>query len=500
MDSRPNILFVFTDQHPKHAVGPYGDGRVKTPTLQRFADEGVLFENAYTTCPVCSPARASVQTGLYPNHHGMQTNIFQHGCMVHELPDTPSLLSRRLTAAGYQAGYTGKWHLGYGKRAFEDPYYIEHRIGIDTHRDDIEYPDFYRQGSSLPTDLGYQGDDFPGHGGGGHLYPQYLEYLKANGLEHTVERASVGSVGEITSGKESAVAYFLTERAIARIDAMKDNSAPFFLMLNFWGPHAPAFVPTEYLEPYREARYEPWPSFNEDQTNKPRIHNAKRNNGQPWEDWEIQLRYSYAFADFIDDQIGRVVKHLEDSGLYENTAVIFSADHGDSQGIHNCLSDKSIYLYEETTSIPLIVRLPDKSRAGDHETRFANLTDVYSTVLDLAGVPAELHERDGRSLLPLVRGDTVTNWPETVVTESSGIAHCLFTSRMIRKGNLKYVFNCGDLDELYNLDADPHELRNLAVEPDSSELLTEMQNALVEWMKEKKDGLLHQFQMLRVRN
>ncbi len=491
-----NILFFLTDQHAKHAVGCYPEGRVETPALNRLAREGVVFDNAYTTCPVCSPARASIQTGLYPNHHGMQTNIFQHGCMIHELPDSPQLMSRRLTEAGYQAAYTGKWHLGYGKKSFEDPYFIRNIDGIDAHRDDIEYPDFYRQGSSLPTDLGYIGDDFPGHGGGGHSYPEYLQYLKDNGLEHKIKDGP-GQIGEIVSGKESAVAWFLTERTISLIDQMKDQEKPFFMMLNFWGPHFPALVPTEYLDRYRNVNYPPWESFEEDQSDKPRIHNAKRDKNVDWETINEKLRYYYAFADFIDDQINRVIQHLEKNGLYDSTAVIFSADHGDSLGIHNGLTDKSFFLYEETASIPLIIRTPDCERAGSREQRFANLTDVYSTVLDIAGVPQEQHERDGRSLLPLIQGASPSDWPERVVAESSGIAHCLFTSRMIRKGNIKYVFNCGDVDELYDLEQDPHELRNLAVETASEKLLKDMQDELADWMKEKGDQLLDQFNAIR---
>lgn len=492
-NERQNVLFILTDQHRKGSLGCYGNTVCHTPNLNRLAREGVVFDNAYTTCPVCSPARASLQTGQYPFHHGMQTNIFDHGCMVHELPDTQRLLSRSLQRAGVQAGYTGKWHLGFGRDAFRDPYYQQHYRNIDTHIYDIVYPEFYRDGSSLPSELGYVGDDFPGHGGGGHNYPQYLEYLKANGLEHKLKPGEGGA--DIVSPVESTMPYYLTQRCKTVLDDFRQQASPFFFMLNFWGPHGPAYVHRTYMERYREATFEPWPSFDEDQRNKPRIHNAKRARVE-WKHIENQLRYYYGYVSFIDAQIGRLLEYLREHDLDRNTWIIFSADHGDSMGIHNGLMDKSFYLYEDTASVPLIIRPPGGLDEGRREDRFASHTDLYSTILDIAGLPEEQCRRDGRSLLPLIRNETVHDWPRVAVTEASGLAFCLFTQRMIRRGTHKYVFNCGDIDELYDLQNDPCEMRNLAVETEYGGLLREMREELAAWMEEHDDRLLGQFKSI----
>ncbi|HUW33134.1 MAG TPA: sulfatase-like hydrolase/transferase [Planctomycetota bacterium] len=491
---RPNIVFIFTDQHSRSSLGCYGSTICNTPVLNSLAASGVVFDHAYTTCPVCAPARASLQTGLYPNRHGILTNIFDHGCMLHELPDRPTLLSRRLAARGYSAGYTGKWHLGYGKRTYEDPYWHENYAAIDMHMPDVDYPDFYRQGSSPPTDLGYEGDDFPGHGGGGHAYPLYLRYLQQHGLAHTVVPAGRG-YGEVVSPRESTIDHFLVERAKKLVDTFRTRPQPFFVALNFWGPHGPAYVPTEFFEPYRGKAIPPWPNFKDDLANKPRIHNVKRNRTADWAHFEDHLRYYYGYVSYLDAEIGRLLDHLKQCSLDGNTWIIFAADHGDSMGIHAGLSDKSFYLFEETCSIPLIIR-PPTGCPPRRVAQFANTTDIYSTILDLAGVPDDLNRRDGRSLLPLVRNEQPADWPQTVVTEASGLSHCLFSQRMIRRGDVKYVFNCGDIDELYDLDADPHELRNLVVEQQAAGLLREMRRELCTWMRSHRDGLIQHHHMI----
>ena len=161
----PDILLILTDQHRLSAVGAYGPTPCQTPHIDRLAAEGVRFQTAYTTCPVCSPARGSVLTGLYPHSHGICSNAHNLGSSVHEVPDSPDLLSRRLQDRGYACGYTGKWHLGNGQsEAFSA-----------------------RTDPALPSTRGFQGQDFPGHGGGGFNYPDYRAYLETGGFTHEVK-------------------------------------------------------------------------------------------------------------------------------------------------------------------------------------------------------------------------------------------------------------------------------------------------------------------------
>jgi len=216
---QPNVLLVLTDQHRLEAVGCYAETPCRTPNLDRLADRGVRFETAYTTCPVCTPARSSVATGQFPHATGLTGNVGNQTTAFHTLPDAPHLLSRRLDRAGYGLGYTGKWHLAppsgrlFG-REFE---------------------------SFMPGDLGYEGHDVPGHGGGGWDVPGYEEYLDENGYElEFTEREADAPYGRrsecVEAPTEATVPYYLVEHSIELMEAFRGRDDPFFLWHNFWGP------------------------------------------------------------------------------------------------------------------------------------------------------------------------------------------------------------------------------------------------------------------------
>jgi arylsulfatase A-like enzyme len=493
--SQPNILFILTDQQMAGSLGCYGSSICQTPHADALARDGVRFTNAYAACPICTPARASIQTGLYPFKHGMQTNIYTRGCMVHELPDVPTLLSRRLQALGYATGYTGKWHLGFGPVADGHPEYEFHVSGTPLLR-------AARHGGTVPSTVGYRGDDFPGHGGAGTQTPQYHAWLKQRGINLQTQSVvdHYPDTFEVLSGTESTVSYFLADNAIQHMAAFTQNDQPFFYMLNFWGPHSPYHASSQYVDIYRDTPIPQWPSFDEALSGKPSIHNAHRTErlvDWQWPDFERIIRYYYAAVTEIDAQVGRVVSWLKQAGQYDNTVIIFSADHGDSIGVHRGLTDKALFMYEETNRVPLIIRDPAASaQAGRADDRFAGTCDLYSTVLDFAGLNRADAELDGRSLRPLI-DQSASSWRDCMVTECSGLDFLLHTQRALRYQHFKYVFNCGDIDELYDLAADPHELVNLAPDPAHSDLLRTMRLRLDRWMGEMGDGLQERFRRLR---
>jgi arylsulfatase A-like enzyme len=478
MSKSPSIILIFTDQHRRDVLGCYGSTIARSPHIDSLAADGCVFENAYSVYPVCTPARASLQTGLYPCRHGMQNNMYQPGCVVHELADSPRLLSRQLTKQGYSAGLTGKWHLGFGSKAHNDPWYEKH--DVESSLSAVAYPAFYRSGSSMPTDLGYEGDDFPGHGGGGHNYQQYQNYLEENNLTHDLKNSKGGS-SEVLSVRESTVDHFLTERAKYFINRFSKRKRPFFFELNYWGPHEPAYVPTRFFNAFRDKKITPWKSFDEDQKDKPAIHNMKRSR-KSWPEFEKGIQHVLAYGEYIDDEIGRLIAFLKEKELYDSSYIIFTCDHGDSLGCHGGLTDKGFHMYEETTHIPLIIKPPKGIPCRKRAEELVNTTDLYSTILDMAGVSKEEQERDGRSVLPLMKEDSAVQWDNCVVSEFTGLGYAACTQRMIRVDNMKYVFTAGDKGELYNLSLDPHEMDNLYDKEEYGEILESLQKKLYQWL------------------
>lgn len=490
----PNVLFILTDQHVADSIGCYGDAICRTPHIDALARRGVRFTNAYCATPICSPARASLQTGLLPSHHGIQTNIYTRGCMVHELPDHPTLLPRRLQSLGYQTGYTGKWHMGFGPDKRSHPEY-QHHIRATPMLDRFDLP------PCVPSTLGYEGDDFPGHGGVGMETPQYRDYLKRNQIE--LRRRKVfdyyPDTFEILSGTQSTVTAMLTSNAIDHTARFAERGRPWFYMLNYWGPHAPYHASTEFLDLYRNIDMPPWPSFMEELRDKPQVHHAHRTETTAhwtWREFEQIVRMYYASVTEIDHHIGRLLGSLEASGQLANTLVIFSADHGDSLGTHRGLTDKSLFMYEQTNRIPLVIAAPDGARAGETENRFVGTCDLYSTILETAGLDRADAELDGRSLVPLLLNEP-TDWRDSIVTESAGLDFLQISQRAIRWARYKYVFNAGDTDELYDLSTDPHEMTNLANRPAHTELLQVGRQKLEAWMIAHNDGLLERYRRIR---
>ncbi|SVE13894.1 uncharacterized protein METZ01_LOCUS466748, partial [marine metagenome] len=235
-----------------------GDTPCRTPNIDRLANEGIRFQTVYTTCPVCSPARGSIITGLYPHAHGISSNAHNLGTSVHELPDGPNLLPRQLSKQGYRSGYTGKWHLGNGKsEAFG--------VAIDP---------------AIPTSRGFVGQDFSGHGGGGFGYEEYRSYLKDHGLEHTVNpwgesATQILPTGELAGPAESTVPYFLADHTCNLIDQFAESDDPYFIWHNFWGPHGPYYAPQEYVDRYRDVEIPPWPNYDWPSRSTPGPHHVK---------------------------------------------------------------------------------------------------------------------------------------------------------------------------------------------------------------------------------
>jgi len=471
-----NILLIQTDQQRRDCIGAYGNQVVRTPHIDRLAAEGILFEDAFTISPICSPARASLLTGLYPVRHGVLRNPESGEAGGQDLRAGVTTFAEPLRRAGYRVSHVGKWHVGRQLR---------------------------------PEQCGFEGVYYPGYGYPDR-HPHYLHYLQRLGVEgfrlkdERYSRSADGSrrflLTAVQEGPEqAAVPFYLAEQVIAAIRRAIAQDQPFFVRMDFWGPHAPYILPERYLNMYDPADLSPWDNFSDDLAGKPPIQRDMRRywgvDDFTWDDWARLVAACYGYTTLIDDAIGRVVDFLEDAGLMDQTAVFFTSDHGGMLGAHG-LFDKGPYLYDEICRVPLIVRLPGAA-AGRRVRGIVYNMDLMPTILAAAGlaIPPDL---DAVSLMPALLGDDSWRGREGVYMEFHG-HQCPYSVRVLRKDGWKYIFNAPATDELYDLTADAGELRNLLDDPGAQAVLRSLREHMLAQLRALKDPIERYFFNTRLR-
>lgn len=500
---RPNVLVLMVDQQRADSLGCYGGFGAqvcRTPRLDRLAGQGIRYERAYTASPLCSPARASLLTGLWPTHHGMLFNSLgrpgdfrQRG----RLPDDMPSLGRLFRDPGYHTSYFGKWHVG----AEEDI----RRLGFD------EGPPSTERGApEVPSPRDYPLID-----------PVRRRWLRDPTVYSAVTTADGEAIREI----------WLARRAQEwlRAHVAQRPAEPFLCFVSTPGPHWPCVVPERYAARY-DWRAVPLPGNLEDTLEgKPAAHRVYRDeageSGTLTDDeWRKCLARYYAFVTLIDDAFGEILDTLDELAVAEDTLVVYLADHGDIMGAHR-LFDKGPFMYEETVRIPLIMRWPRAMPAGRVVEPFVHTIDVLPTLLEAAGLPPPrspygrqgalasgapqgaavppapsasaagetVGSLDGRSLWPLIRGETPADWPAEAYSQfhGHGASRGLYDVRLLRTTRHKLVYYPHDIDELYDTLADPWELQNLAQRPEHQALRDELQERLVAWMQRADDPLWH---------
>lgn len=456
-DTRPNILFFFADQYRHDALGPNDAAVVQTPGLDDLAARGMRFSHAFTPTSLCSPARASLLTGLYAHNHGLLANMGNfNGVFDRQLLDHvgyPQLLGRN----DYDVHHVGKWHLP----ADDNPIHW----GFRSFASDSHY-------AAEKRNLGLEAD-------------------RAKEVQRLEWGGSAPFCGRSQLPAEQLQEAWAADRTIALLEEQATRDQPFMICTSFFGPHFPYSVPAPYDTMYDPDSVGRWGNFEETFAGKPLIQQKEmlRWNAShlTWADWQRVIAHYWGYCTFIDAQIQSVLERLEALELASNTIVVFASDHGDMLGSHR-LFNKGMYMYDETYRIPLIIHWPGVTEGGLHCDAFVNLVDLMPTLLEWGGaeVPAEL---DGRSLVPLLHGATPVDWPDDVYAEFHGYESALFTQRMVRTRNWKYIYNPGAEDELYDVASDPGELRNLAEDLGYKHVLRRMKDRLVAWLNRTRDDI-----------
>ena len=478
---QPNFLVVIVDQMNSFSLGWNGNDEVRTPNLDRLAGEGVNFERAYPSNPVCQPSRATLHTGLTPRQHGLTTN----GCNLDEnIPTVTGVLA----ANGYQTHCVGKIHL--------QPFSTDARDD-DGQPATWESRDLWNDGTikELPLPFyGYESVDYVG----GHVNYVNGDYV------NDVEAKRPGTKAELSREK----AYYsagpqtwrmpippewhyndwITERSIDFLRRQEDR--PFFLVTSFPDPHHPFCAAKPYSEMYDPAAVslpDNWNHREDPCGYLERFDMGDRNLHRNWDEAVLResIAQTYGMITHIDDCVGRLLSALDECGLTENTTVVFLSDHGDYLGSHHLLF-KGPWPYEPVVRVPLIWRAPG-GQQGKRVSQPVSHLDFVPTVLDYAGLDqqdfdlrggqqAQRAILPGESLRPVIdTGARPQQDGKLMEFDEDGVSQEMCRYRMLITERWKICIYGGFGEGvLYDLENDPLELQNLWDDPGHLQVKAEM--------------------------
>jgi arylsulfatase len=471
---RPNILFVMTDQQRWDSLGANGNRVVKTPNFDRFASAGANFTHAFVQAPVCVPSRASFFTGRYPHAHRNRVNYTP-------LDPSETLLQARLKAAGYATAAVGKLHYTpptpeEARRSGFDA--VELHDGVEMTDPWSDYVAWRREHDPLK--------DVPYRALAKDIASGKNPFRAALSAEHT-DTAWVGS------------------RTRHRLRELAASNRPWFLYASFWKPHEPFEVPEPYASMYDGVEF-PLPDRTTEEdvrTLPPPLQKLILRGGTgvlttPRERLQWILRSYHGSIAHVDTEVGAILGVLRELHLEEDTIVVFSSDHGDQLHEHG-IQGKNCF-FEASVRVPFMISWPGRVKAGRRD-ELVESVDLLPTLFDLAGLP-EPREFQGRSLAPLISDGGRPYAPrEAVFSENvipevitagkldlqfdkgkgvDGIRHP--DAKMVRTRKWKYVYYPEGFAELYDLEADPGERRNLAGKADMRDTESEMKDRLLHWL------------------
>ena len=465
---KTNVVFFMCDQMSAMALPLYGNNFVKTPNMDRMAKEGITFMNSICVVPFSSPSRASFITGLYPNTHGIISNVERSTPGIDpKFPSTELILN----ADGYATGHFGKWHLGDPQ---DYPCYKSERDGMKGGYADERAklgakPEPARKGEVLSN---------PKYDQGFGLYQtEYMYDKNVNGpAEYKKELSTIGRIGTPVDWNS----YTMVVRdGIDFIKANKDK--PFMATISISPPHAPFVAPNPYYDmvdpakvPLSPTAYDTDPKTNY-YTNS-RVFKMGQYMGE--EGTRERMRSYYALVMYVDDMLGRVLDAIKESGLEKNTVVVFTSDHGDPLASHGMLYGKTIDGFvEELTLTPTIIRLPGGAHGGKKVQAHFNTVDLAPTLLDYVGkpVPASMQ---GRSFKNIIEGKEKDNI-------GFGYSMRLFARLLRGEVNGKIYaysktfsgFNANKVrEELYDVTSDPYQQKDLAADAKYASVMATMRS------------------------
>jgi arylsulfatase A-like enzyme len=463
--ARPNIVFIFSDDHAAHAIGAYGSKINETPHLDRLAKEGMRFDSCFATNSICTPSRATVLTGKYSHMNG--TPVFNR------FNGAQNTAPKHLQKAGYHTGMIGKWHLGSDPTGFD---YWEILPGQGDYFNPVLYTatgqkkyesqyvsdvitdltiDFMK---SVPKDKPFF--VFCGHKAPHRAWephPRYAAWKNRKVPEPATLRDDYKGRTDALRENEQTIARDLTRRDL-KLAPPPELKGP---ARNQWLNE----VPTEVVVDGRTLT------------------------GEELFAWKYQryLQDYLACVQSVDDSVGRILDHIDKSGLKENTVVIYSSDQGFFLGDHG-MYDKR-FMYEASLRMPFLVRWPGVIKAGTTTPAIAINPDFAPTFCDLAGMPVP-DDMQGRSLAPIFRGETPADWRRSMYYRyyHDPGHHNTRAHLGVRTATHKLIwFVKKDQWELFDLVRDPDEMKNIYDDPAAATVREELKAELMRLKKEYRD-------------
>ncbi len=452
----PNIVLITGDHLRWDHIAANDAPQMLTPHIDELARQGVTFHSAFTVGVACTPNRASLMTGRYPSSHGLISN----GVMM---PDDEVTLTHVLRDAGYYTGQMGKLHfMPHKDRNHREPYkpYGFHQMRLSDEPgcyDDAFGRWLWAQGKQVREDARVT---MPGE-------RARLEYYAFAGDERTTH-ASWAATETIT---------FLEDTHATQ------PGRPFFVHTGFYAPHPPLNPPQSALDRWANRPLPPR-HYAADELDRlpPVFARGMRNMGlldTPEAIWDDYRRHFYAMVTHLDDNVGRIMQTVKDLGLWEKTIWVVTSDHGDYLGDHQ-INGKSDRPYDGAMRIPLIFAGPGVPQ-GVASDELVEILDVMPTLLDMTGLPLPKGNQ-GISLKPVMQGE-----PGRDATYMEGARN-----KILRSKQATYAIYGNGEEVLFDMRRDPHQLRNIAQDPEGAVLLQEMRKELLLKVIETRDPLPEQ--------
>jgi arylsulfatase A-like enzyme len=459
LPSRPNILFIMTDDHAAHALSCYGSRINKTPSLDRIGGEGIRFDHCFCTNGICAPSRASILTGKYSHLNGVRDNAVQFDGAQQTYP-------KLLRQAGYQTALIGKWHL-----------------------------------KSDPTGFDYW-NILPGQG----------EYYNPDMIEMGEKKRYPGYVTDL-----------ITDLALDFLNNRPDKKKPFLLLLHHKAPHRNWQPALRHMKIFDEVKLpEPETLFDDYSTRSAAAREQEMTVGKhltleedlkmgpppsrmdemqraAWEEAYkpkkekfqkekpegndlVRWKYRRYMEDYlacvaaVDENIGRVLDYLDKAGLAQNTLVVYTSDQGFFLGDHGWFDKR--FMYEESLRMPLLMRFPEYIKPGSVNQDLVVNIDFAPTLLELAGMEKP-KDMQGESFVSFLQNKEIRNWRNSIYYHyyEYPAVHMVKRHCGVRTKQYKLIHFYYDIDawELYDLKKDPHELHNVYDEPGYAQVRKELQ-------------------------